>query len=154
MTVQTWEMISLIGFVLGIVLFLLSGFLFWFEKIPKVFGVVTGKTAKKAIADMQKQSEETGRVYSRSRNLQGGKSVNPVSLSGSLIGQTGALPDNAEVVAPQSSPPMGGNVNDTTLLSPVDVAIGSTTLLSQITSASDVSITKEITFIHTTEVIV
>ena len=167
MTVQTWEIMSLVGFIMGGLSLIAAGLLFWRGKIPKAIGDLSGKTARKAIEDIQKRSEETGRAYSRSRSLKSG--VNPasaVNLSGNLIGQTDALPENAEptsrpapmvedVALTETSvlaPPPSDDLGETSVLplQPTDDP-GETALLSP--KVQGVTVIADITFIHSDEVI-
>ena len=148
MTVQTWEIISVVSFVLAVAMLAVAGLLFWIDQIPKVIGDITGKTAQKAIEDIRKQSEETGRVYNARSRDANAPPINMVNLSGNLVGQTDALPENAPAAVMMVQQTA---VSETALLSSAPVHNGGeTTLLSGMQMAS-VAVITDITFVHTDE---
>lgn len=127
-----------------------SVFLFFFLKIPKVIGDLTGSTARKAIEEIRQQNESSGhKTYKTSLvNQQRGKLTDKISPSGNLC--------------PAGTDPLGGAMatekigtqqleyasNDTELLS--DIGSEETSVLSNVNTFV---VEYEITFIHTDEVI-
>ncbi len=97
MTVKMWNDISMIGFIFGSLTLIFSILLFWIDKIPRVIGELTGKTAKKAIENIQKQSETSGRMHVAQKQDNDTQLESIMNISGSLAGHTGALPENAPV---------------------------------------------------------
>ena len=151
MTVQIWDTISIIGFILGGLMLVVAGLLFWRYQIPRLIGDITGKTAKKAIEDIKKQSEETGRAYKAPSRNAGEQQQNIVSLSGSLVGRTDVLPENAPVAIPQETQEDYGAVNETSLLSNVVYNTVETAPIPDI--PLNITVVTDITFIHTNEAI-
>lgn len=60
MSVQLLQTMSLAAFILAGILFLVAIALFFLFNIPKVFGEVTGSTARKSIENIRQQNERTG----------------------------------------------------------------------------------------------
>lgn len=144
----------------------LSLVLFFALHIPKVISDLTGRTARKAIENIRMQNEQTGdkSYQSSSVNLKRGKLTDRISRSGRLISRdttpfgTGVI---TEKISTQRLPveettgvtAVLTTAGDTTIL---DEVAGETTLLGTADQASTqvFTIEYEITFIHTTEVIV
>ena len=134
------------------VMLAVSVFLFFFLKIPKVIGDLTGSTARKAIEEIRQQNESSGhKVYKTSLvNQERGKLTDKTSPSGNLY--------------PAETDPLGGAMatekigteqlnyagDCTELLS--DIGSEETSVLSDMTIDTFV-IEHEITFIHTNEMI-
>lgn len=72
---QTLQNLSKISFTISGVCFVLAVFLWFFFKIPMVIGDLSGKTARKSIADMRAANERSGiKFYGESRtNSERGK---------------------------------------------------------------------------------
>ena len=60
MSVELIQTMSLAAFIIAGVLFLSAIALFFLFNIPKVFGEVSGSTARKAIENIRQQNEQTG----------------------------------------------------------------------------------------------
>ncbi|MBP3412992.1 MAG: hypothetical protein J6K89_06990 [Oscillospiraceae bacterium] len=58
MTVETLEILSIVGYILAGLFFILSVVLFFTMKVPKLISDLTGRTEKKAIAAIRQQSEQ------------------------------------------------------------------------------------------------
>lgn len=58
MTVETLEILSIVGYILAGLFFILSVVLFFTMKVPKLVSDLTGHTEKKAIAAIRQQSEQ------------------------------------------------------------------------------------------------
>ncbi len=58
MGVELLQILSLVSYILAGLLFLVSGFLFFYLKVPALWGEVTGRTARKAIRTMQWKGED------------------------------------------------------------------------------------------------
>jgi hypothetical protein len=64
MDAATWQMISIIGYSLSAVLFIVVIIMFFKMNIPAIYGYLTGKTAEKHIQAIREQSSKTkGRRY-------------------------------------------------------------------------------------------
>ena len=167
--------------------FVISVVLFFTLKIPRVINDLSGRTAKKAIANIRMQNEQSGDKTYRSSpvNLERGKITDRISKSGSLIrreetpfgvghvtekiddyqmsaGETSVLDSTNEttVLGAASETTVLGAVNETTVL---NMGYGETSVLdaampmaAPVVHVTDQAFTieYEITYIHTTEVIV
>lgn len=93
MTVELLQMISLVSFIVAALLFLLGIALFFLLDIPRVYGDITGRTARKAIEAIRQQNESTGnKAYKPSPvNAARGKLTDKITKSGRLESQTAGL---------------------------------------------------------------
>ena len=89
MTYDVYMMIFNVGAILAGIMFTVSLVLFFVLKIPAVIGDLSGATARKAIADIRNQNEESGeKAYKSSAvNKERGKLTDRISPSGSLHSQ-------------------------------------------------------------------
>ena len=87
MSVEMFKIISLVGYILAGFMFIVSALLFFKLDIPKVYGDITGITARKAIEEIRRRNTETGeKVYKPSPvNLARGKITDKISPSGNII---------------------------------------------------------------------
>lgn len=73
MNVEILQSMSRIAFIIAIVALLISILMFFLFNIPKLFNELTGRAAKKFIAEAQKKNEvteaETGAAFGTSENL-------------------------------------------------------------------------------------
>ncbi len=85
MSVELMQTLSVVAFALAGVMLVVAIVLFFVLNIPRVFGEVSGSTAKKAIEDIRKQNETTGnKAYKPSPvNQQRGKITEKISSHGS-----------------------------------------------------------------------
>lgn len=85
MSVELMQTLSVVAFALAGVMLVVAVVLFFVLNIPRVFGEVSGSTAKKAIEDIRKQNETTGnKAYKPSPvNQQRGKITEKISSHGS-----------------------------------------------------------------------
>jgi len=90
MTVETFRLISYIGFGLAALSLVIAVMLFVSYNIPRVFGDVTGRTAKKEIENIRKLNEQSGdKAYKPSPiNAARGKLTDKISDSGNLVKQS------------------------------------------------------------------
>lgn len=93
MTIELLQTLSLVAYIAAGLLLLVSIALFFLLEIPKVFGDITGATAKKAIESIRKQNETTGdKAYKPSPvNAARGKVTDKISQSGQVIPQNSGL---------------------------------------------------------------
>ena len=143
MTVEQIQLLSIVLFVLAGVLFLLAIALFFLLDIPKLYGDISGRTAKKAIEAIRRQNESSGNRASRPSvvNAARGKLTAKITPSGRLAATTDSLPIhvgtekfNTDILTP--------NANETTVLasettvleSEATAAQGETTVLSNETT--------------------
>lgn len=121
MTYETYRYIYMGGLIMAIIMLLLALFLFFYFKIPKVIGDLTGATARKAIENIRNQNESSGdKTHGPSDiNKERGKLTDKISQSGRLIkGRTdslGGMFKTAKIGTQQLSP--DSSSNETTVLS-------------------------------------
>lgn len=150
MTYEVYRYIFIGAAILCGIMAVTSVFLFFFLKIPRVIGDLTGSTARKAIEEIRQQNENSGhKTYKTSLvNQERGKLTDKISPSGNLY-PAGTDPLGGamatEKIGTQQLEYMG---NDTELLS--DIGSEETSVLSDVNTFV---IEYEITFIHTDEVI-
>ncbi len=148
------------------VFLVISIVLFFTLRIPKVISDLTGRTARKAIESIRMQNEQSGdKSYQSSAvNLERGKLTDKISQSGRLVPRD-ATPFGTGVITEKISTqqlPVEEPVGETALLSPaeetsvLDSGVGETAVLaaSEQAAPQEFTVEYEITFIHTTEVIV
>ena len=171
MTVETIQLLSLIAFITAGVLFLLAIALFFLFNVPKVFGEVSGSTARKAIESIRQQNEQTGnKAYRPSPvNAERGKITDRITPSGKLehrIGNAGVsvgtakLPTDELQAAADETTILEVGADETTVLT---ADTGETTVLnntqpfdasaSQNTRGADITVEYEIGFSGSSELI-
>ena len=171
MTVETIQLLSLIAFITAGVLFLLAIALFFLFNVPKVFGEVSGSTARKAIESIRQQNEQTGnKAYRPSPiNAERGKITDRITPSGKLehrIGNAGVsvgtakLPTDELQAAADETTVLEVGADETTVLT---ADTGETTVLnntqpfdasaSQNTHGTDITVEYEIGFSGSSELI-
>ena len=93
MTVELLKTLSFVSFILAGVLFLAAAALFFLLRVPRLFGDVTGATARKAIENIRQQNAESGdKAYKPSPvNAARGKVTDKISPSGHLQHRTGGF---------------------------------------------------------------
>lgn len=141
MTVELLQTLSLVAYIAAGVLFLVAVALFFLLDVPKLYGDVSGRTAKKAIEAIRQQNESTGnKAYKPSAvNAERGKLTDKITQSGRLQSQTAGLPVSVgtekfatSTLAPQSNETtvLEGASNETTVLTgTLPAESGETTLL-------------------------
>lgn len=97
-TAQTYQLVSLIGFILAAV-FCVTAVVIWFRLgIRKVIGELSGRTQRKRIEQMRKDNEDSGGKILRplSAAMEGGKIRNPLEADCSLqkSDRTGTVPQD------------------------------------------------------------
>ena len=90
MTVELLQTASLVAFIAAGILFLVAVALFFLLDVPKLYGDISGRTAKKAIEAIRQQNESSGnKAYKPSPvNAERGKLTDRITKSGSLQPQT------------------------------------------------------------------
>lgn len=141
MTVEFLQTLSLAAYIAAGVLFLVAVALFFLLDVPKLYGDVSGRTAKKAIEAIRQQNESTGnKAYKPSAvNAARGKLTDKITPSGRLESQTTGLPISVGTekfatytLAPQANKTtvLADASNETTVLNdPSSTDAGATTLL-------------------------
>ncbi len=141
MTVELLQTLSLVAYIAAGVLLLVAVALFFLLDVPKLYGDVSGRTAKKAIEAIRQQNESTGnKAYKPSEvNAARGKLTDKITQSGRLESQTTGLPISVgtekfatATLAPQPNETtvLAEHTNETTLLSDtVPTEVRETTLL-------------------------
>ena len=141
MTVEMLQILSLAAYIIAGVLFLVAIALFFLLDILKVYGDISGRTAKKAIEAIRQHNESTGnKAYKPSAvNAKRGKLTDKITPSGRLKERTAGLPINVGTekistsrLTPQTNETkvLNEQTNETTVLkgdSPAET--GETTLL-------------------------
>lgn len=117
MTVELLQTLSIVAYIAAGVLLLVAIALFFLLDVPKLYGDVSGKTAKKAIEAIRQQNETTGnKAYKPSAvNVERGKLTDKITPSGKLQSRTDGLPVSVgtEKFATSTLAPQG---NETTIL--------------------------------------
>lgn len=173
MEVETLQTLSWIAFIIAGVLFLLCIALFFLLDVPKLYGDISGRTAKKAIEAIRQQNEATGnKAYKPSAvNEARGKLTDKITPSGRLEPQTAGMPISVGTEK-LSTTLLEPQANETTLL---DNSAGETTILAETilldqglseqpkvknqnskeqgASESDFSIESELSFTESSEII-
>lgn len=147
------------------VFLVISVVLFFAFHIPKVVSDLTGRTARKAIANIRMQNERSGdKSYQSSAvNMQRGKLTDKISQSGRLVPRdetpfgTGMITEKIATQQLRVEEPAGETAvltatEETAVLNP---DAGETTVLDGTNEpvAQEFTVEHEITFIHTSEVI-
>ena len=129
MTVELLQTLSIAAYIAAGVLLLIGIALFFLLDVPKLYGDISGRTARKAIEAIRQQNETTGnKAYKPSPvNAERGRLTDKITPSGRLESQTTGLPVGVgtekfvtAILAPQP--------NETTVL---DETVGETTVLEQ-----------------------
>lgn len=174
MSVELLQTLSLVSYILAGVLFLLAIALFFLLNVPKLFGDVTGSTARKAIESIRQQNEESGdKAYKPSPiNAERGKLTDKISPSGRLESRInlGVAPGTEKFsttelssqAQAQDTTVLAEGSNETTVLNnePTETTIlnseatsGETTILTQADTGSEFSVDVEIGFTGSSEII-
>lgn len=136
MTVELLQTLSLVAYIAAGVLFLVAVALFFLLDVPKLYGDISGRTAKKAIEAIRQQNESSGnKAYKPSAvNAERGKLTDKITQSGKLQSQTAGLPVSVgtEKFATSTLHPQP---NETTVL---EQAASETTVLEQPTGETTV----------------
>lgn len=148
MTYEIYRYVFIGAAVLCGIMAVVTILLFFFMKIPRVIGDLSGRTARKAIEEIRQQNESTGdKTYKSSPvNRERGKLTDRISPTGSLYPV-----ETDSLAGAMATEKIGTQQLDYTDL--LDSVGGEeTTVLSEVTENNFV-IEYEITFIHTEEVI-
>lgn len=136
MTVEVLQTLSLAAFIAAGVLLLVSVALFFLLDVPKLYGDISGKTAKKAIEAIRQQNQEAGnKAYQPHSNESRGKLTDKITPSGRIQKRK---PDNraigvgtekfaTESLMPKKAAETTVLASETTLLAAED---GATTVLA------------------------
>lgn len=164
MTYEAYRYIFIGGAILGAVMFAVTVALFFFLKIPKVIGDLSGRTARKAIESIRNQNESTGdKVYRSSPvNKERGKLTDKISPSGRLIhnptdvlgGAMATEKIGTQKLSPEETTVLGPGASETTVLSQ-EMSTGVLEQAEGIFEGEQAvfAIEFEITYIHTNELI-
>ncbi len=117
MTIELMQSLSLASFIAAGVVFAVGIALFFLLDVPKLYGDISGRTAKKAIEAIRRKNEETGnKAYRPSTvNAERGKLTDKITPSGRVQSHSSGLQLN-----------VGTEKLDTALLTPQS---GETTVL-------------------------
>lgn len=172
MTYEMYRYIFLGGLIACGVFFVIAVLLFFTLRIPKVISDLTGRTARKAIENIRMQNEQSGdKAYQTSAvNLERGKITDKISPSGRLETKAGTpfgTGRATEKISTMKLEPVGETdvltvTEETTVLSNcagetevLTCAAGETEVLAApVQPAQAFTVEYEITFTHTSEVIV
>ncbi len=127
MTVELLQTLSLVAYIVAGIFLLVAIALFFLLDVPKLYGDVSGRTARKAIENIRLQNESSGnKAYKPSAvNAERGKLTDRITQSGRLESQSTASDIHVgtekfatSMLAPQSldETVMAGQVNETTIL--------------------------------------
>lgn len=162
MTVELLQTLSIAAYIAAGVLLLIGIALFFLLDVPKLYGDISGRTARKAIEAIRQQNETTGnKAYKPSPvNAERGRLTDKITPSGRLESQTTGVPVGVgtekfatAILAPQS--------NETTILNGDSSPTGETTLLTQddlgqavsVEDAAEFTVDVEMSFTGSSEII-
>ena len=128
MTVELLQTLSLVAYIATGILFLVAVALFFLLDVPKLYGDISGRTAKKAIEAIRQQNESSGnKAYKPSAvNAERGKLTDKITQSGRLQSQTAGLPVSVGT-AKFATSTLHPQPNETTVL---EQPAGETTVLT------------------------
>lgn len=128
MTVELLQTLSLAAYIAAGFFLLVAVALFFLLDVPKLYGDVSGRTAKKAIEAIRQQNESTGnKAYKPSAvNAERGKLTDKITPSGRLQSQTEGLPVSVGTEKFDTST-LAPQPNETTVL---EQPAGETTVLT------------------------
>lgn len=139
MTYETYRSIFMGGAICSLVFLLLSVALFFLLQIPRVIGNLSGSTARKAIAGIRQQNEQTQDPVARTANLQRQRPA----------GRGATMEMGMKTEKIDTAVNLNGSRNETTVLY---MPANETTVLSpQDAWQGTIQIIDEITLIHTNE---
>lgn len=157
MTIELMQTMSLASYIAAGVLFLIGVALFFLLDVPKLYGDISGRTAKKAIEAIRRKNEETGnKAYRPSMvNAQRGKLTDKITHSGKVESRSSGLQLNVgtEKLATSMLTPQSG---ETTVLEKPVYQAAETRLLAQSGTAADeavFAVDVEMSFTESPEVI-
>ncbi len=133
MSVELLQTLSLVAFIMGGVMFLVAIALFFLFNVPRLYGEVSGATARKAIESIRQQNEVSGnKAYRPSPvNASRGKLTDKITPSGRI-----EVKDSSMFVSVGTSKLLDvedtGASSETVLL---EADTGSTTLLTDVSAA-------------------
>lgn len=156
MTIELMQTMSLASYIAAGVLFLIGVALFFLLDVPKLYGDISGRTAKKAIEAIRRKNEETGnKAYRPSTvNAERGKLTDKITPTGRVQSRGVGLQLNVgtekldtALLTPQSG--------ETTVLDGPVYQSAETTVLSQedVGRNNAFGVDVEISFSESTEVI-
>lgn len=151
MTYETYRLIFILATILALVFLVVAIVLFFVLHIPQIVGDLSGRTARKAIQSIREQNEKTGdKVYKSSQvNIERGKITEKISVSGKLRKHDDAgLGSYTEKL---NTKQLSSQAETTVLNS--NMANETTVLTENMILQQFFVIEKDITFIHTNEVI-
>ena len=154
MTYETYHTVFLSAGILAIIFAVCSVLLFVLLKIPKVVGDLSGRTARKGIADIREQNVRTGdkRHKTSAVNLDRGRITDRITDSGNIqrVGKT----VNTGVMTQKINMPESEEMTETSETTVLPTAeYSETVVLDEIRMDDDFAIEEEICFIHTDETI-
>lgn len=129
MTYEQYQLMFYIALAACIILFLLTVILFFVLRIPKVFGDITGLSRKRAIKNINEQSEKAKMSHGSTEK------TDRISPSGRIISDyTGNTVitekiETARIAGSEETTVLSGNVGETTVLD--SAGAGETTLLTE-----------------------
>ncbi|MCI6536112.1 hypothetical protein [uncultured Eubacterium sp.] len=152
MTYETYHTVFLSAGILAIIFAVCSVLLFVLLKIPKVVGDLSGRTARKGIADIREQNVRTGdkRHKTSAVNLDRGRITDRITDSGNIqrVGKT----VNTGVMTQKINMPESEEMTETSETTVLPTAeYSETVVLDEIRMDDDFAIEEEICFIHTDE---
>lgn len=117
MSVELLETLSLTSYIMAAVLGIVSIILFFLLEIPKLYGDVSGKTARKAIENIRLENTNTGnKAYKPSKvNVERGKLTDKITHSGRVVAQNEGVDIHVGTEKFNTST-LNSQANETTLL--------------------------------------
>jgi hypothetical protein len=164
MNVETYKIISTVGFILAAVMLILVVILFFKFNILKVFGDITGKTAKKAIQSIREQNVQSGNKPYKSSPVNIRKGKTEKMSNSSKLNKQNDIPISINEGTERNHTQKLVEQNVTTVLSCDSVNTTVLYVTESLDGMTNVNMPKEeikqqanleldITFLHTDEVI-
>ena len=152
MTVEMLQALSTVAYVIGGLFLLVAVALFFLLEIPKVFGSVTGKTARKAIESIRQQNVSADTQVYKSASVVKPQSKKSVSQANRLKNSTASAQKPLIQSSPQARETtiLNAAASETTMLVPPPVTVMPT---SSAHMEAEWTIESEMCFVGSEEVV-
>lgn len=128
-SIELLQTLSLAAYIAAGVIFLIAIALFFLLDVPKLFGEISGRTAKKAIEAIRRQSESSD---NNSHKL--GTTSSPKRPTDKIT-KSGKLRPKTEGLSNQTKPETSSNMSETTV---IQGATNETTVLENVTNETTI----------------
>ena len=159
MTYETYRLIFQGGAILAAVMLIISVILFFSFDVIRIIGDVSGYNARKEVERIRDQNKNSGvKTYKSSAvNKERGRITDKITQSGEVISSApekhGGAMSTSRLDKPKSEETEVSTMGETTILSQNMIPPQETTVLTSDLYYAGFAVEREITFIHTDEVI-